>query len=349
MTVRVCPTGAPGSGDPMRIVVFGASGNIGMALLGRLSGDARIDEIVGVARRRPEVAIDKVRWEAADIAVDDLAPLVAGAAAVVHLAWLIQPSRREETLWRTNVQGSARVFEAAVAAGVRSIVYTSSVGAYSPAPKDAEHDESWPTHGITTSAYSRHKAYVERLLDTLEAEHPELRVVRARPALVLQRAAGSHVRRVFLGPFVPVSLLRRGLVPVVPRTEGLRFQVVHADDVAAFLHTATMGDARGAYNLAADPVLDPDVLGRHFGARPVPVPAGVLRTATDLSWRLRLQPADPGWFDLLVNTPVLDTSKARDALGWTPTWSAEAALDDVLAGIGAGAGGGGEGVWLPQG
>lgn len=324
----------------MRIVVVGASGNIGTALLGQLVEDPDIDEIVGVARRRPARRIDKVRWQSADVAVDDLAPLFAGADAVVHLAWLIQPSRREATLWRTNVGGSARVFEAAVAAGVGTLVYVSSVGAYSPAPKDAELDESWPTHGITTSAYSRHKAYVERILDTVEAEHPELRVVRARPALVLQYGAGSHIRRVFLGPFTPASVMRRGLVPVIPRPAGLRFQVVHAHDVGVALHRAVVGDARGPYNLAAEPVVDAAVLSGLLGARPVPVPAAALRAVTDLTWRLRLQPADPGWLDMLLSVPVMDTARACRDLGWAPTWSAQDALDDVFAGIGSSAGGG---------
>src|SRR5205807_1176654 len=82
---------------------------------------------------------------------------------------------------------SERVFAAVAAAGVRALVYSSSVGAYSPGPKDHAVDESWPTDGIATSFYARHKAAVERSLDRLERDQPALRVVRLRPGLVFKR------------------------------------------------------------------------------------------------------------------------------------------------------------------
>src|SRR5918997_1583593 len=93
------------------------------------------------------------------------------------------PSRDEATLHATNVVGSRRVFEAAAAAGARALVYASSIGAYSPGPDDRPVDESWPTGGTPSSFYSRHKVATERALDALETAHPELRVVRLRPAL----------------------------------------------------------------------------------------------------------------------------------------------------------------------
>ena len=79
-------------------------------------------------------------------------------------------------MWRTNVVGTERVLAAASAAGVGALVCASSVGAYSPGPKDRQVDEGWPTHGVTTSSYSRDKAYQERLLDLFERDHPEVRV-----------------------------------------------------------------------------------------------------------------------------------------------------------------------------
>ena len=78
-----------------------------------------------------------------------------------------------------------------------ALVYASSVGAYSPGPKDRRVDESWPTAGIESSFYSRHKAEVERLLDRFERETPSVRVVRLRPALIFKREAASGIRRLF--------------------------------------------------------------------------------------------------------------------------------------------------------
>src|SRR4051794_26986447 len=135
----------------MRIVVTGATGNVGTSVLRALEADPEVTEIVGLARRLPELTLPKTRFHAADVVRDDLVPLFDGADAVIHLAWLIQPSRDRSATRAVNVEGSRRVFDAAVAAGVPALVYASSIGAYSPGPKDRAVAESWPTDGIDSS------------------------------------------------------------------------------------------------------------------------------------------------------------------------------------------------------
>lgn len=320
----------------MRIVVTGATGNVGTSVVDALRADSSVDSVLGLSRRPPTRTLPKVEWAAADVATSDLSTHFRGADAVVHLAWVIQRSTDVDGMARVNVGGSHRVFDAVAAAGVPTLVYASSVGAYSPGPKDRPVDETWPTDGVPSSFYSRHKVAVERLLDRFEADHPSVRVVRLRPGLIFKREAATGIRRLFFGPLVPTRLLRPSLIPVVPRTEGLVFQCVHTSDVAAAYRAAVVGDARGAFNLAADPVLDGDELGRILGARPVPVPPKVLRAAAGLSWRARLQPTPPGWVDLALSAPVLDTGRARRELGWEPRWSAGEALLDLLGGLAAG-------------
>jgi nucleoside-diphosphate-sugar epimerase len=213
----------------MKVAIVGATGNVGSAVVRALGHDERVREIVGIARRRPAGSPSpKVTWKVADVARDDLVPVLDGADVVVHLAWLIQPDRHPATMEAVNVGGSRRVFDAALRAGAGTLVVASSVGVYSPGPKDRAVDESWARDGIPTSTYSQHKAQVERMLDLLEAEHPHLRVVRLRPGLIFQRDAASEIRRYFLGPLVPNPLLRRALLPVVPKTDRLCFQAVHA-------------------------------------------------------------------------------------------------------------------------
>jgi UDP-glucose 4-epimerase len=323
----------------MKVVIIGASGNVGTALLRTLSGDDRVDEIVGISRRRPSLKLPRTVWREADIVDADLRPHLEGADAVVHLAWLIQPSRDERVLHAVNVEGTARVFQAAGDAGVPALIYASSVGAYSPGPKDRAVDESWPTEGIPSSFYSRHKAATERILDSFEAAHPSVRVVRMRPGLIFQREAASEIRRYFAGPFLPNALLRRGLIPVVPRHPRLRFQAVHSHDVGEAYRLAILDEtARGPFNVAAEPVLDGERLARLLGARTIPVPSGVLRAAADLTWRARLQPTPPGWVDMALGVPIMDTTRARRELGWTPRHTAEEAFLDLFEGMREGAG-----------
>jgi nucleoside-diphosphate-sugar epimerase len=216
---------------------------------------------------------------------------------------------------------------------VPSLVYASSVGAYSPGPKDRRVDESWPTDGIRTSFYSRHKAAVERILDRFEQERPGTRVVRLRPGLIFKREAATGIRRLFAGPFLPSPLLHPRLLPFVPDIPRLRFQGVHSRDVGEAYRLAIVGDVRGAFNVAAEPVLDPEELGRLLGARPVPVPRALARAAAALTWRLHLQPTPPGWLDLALGVPLLDVTRARDELGWEPRHTAGEALLELLAGM----------------
>ena len=328
----------------VRVVVTGASGNVGTSVLDALQADDTVESVVGLARRTPDREIvayrwPKVTWQQADVVTADLEPIFRGAQAVVHLAWLIQPSHKLDVLRAANVDGSARVFRAVAAAGVRTLVYASSVGAYSPGPKDRPVDEAWPTGGVDSSYYARHKAEVERLLDGFEADNRDVRVVRLRPGLIFKREAASRIRRLFFGRLLPSRLLHPTLIPVVPRTPNLVFQAVHTTDVAEAYRLALVSDVRGAFNVAADPVLDPDELGRVLHARPVPVPGAVLRVAADASWRLRLQPTPPGWIDLALNVPVLDTARIRREVGWSPRVSAGDALVDLLEGLAHGADG----------
>lgn len=317
----------------MKVVVTGATGNVGTSVVEALGDCEEIEEIVGLARRRPSWAPPKTRWLEADVLTADLSEIFRGADAVVHLAWAIQPSRDEATLERINVDGSRRVFEAAAAAGVPKLVYASSVGAYSAGPKDREVDESWPTEGTESSFYSRHKVATERLLDAIEAEHPELAVVRLRPALIFKDEAATEIRRLFVGPFLPSFLLRRGLLPALPRIERLRFQAVHSKDIGQAYLRAVLADVRGAFNIAAEPPLSPQELAAEIGIPSFPVRAGAVRLLADLSWRLRLQPTPPGWLDMALNVPLMSSQRARTELGWEPTHSGIEALSELLAGM----------------
>ena len=331
--------GPPGTRGWMRIVIVGATGNVGTSLLAALAHEPAVEEIVAIARRPAKLDDPRVRMVATDIVTDDLAPHFTGADAVVHLAWLIQPSRDEGTLHAVNVDGTRNVLGAAAHAGVRAVVYASSVGAYSPGPKDRFVDESWPTEGIPSLFYARHKAETERMLDRFERDRPGTRVVRMRPGLIFKREAATGIRRLFAGPLLPSPLIRRELIPFVPDVPRLRFQAVHSLDVGEAYRLAIVNPgARGAFNVAADPVLDPKTLADALHARRVPLRGGLLRSAASLSWKARLQPSPPGWVDLALAVPLMDTTRARRELGWEPRRTSVEAFDELLDGLHDGAG-----------
>ena len=320
----------------MRIAITGATGNVGTSLIASLAGEQAVDSIVAIARRSADFDDPRVVFARADVSCDDLEPLFAGVDAVVHLAWLIQPSRDPALLHAVNVDGTRRVLDACARAGVASVVHASSVGAYSSGPKDRAVDESWPTTGISTLFYSRHKAETERLLDAFEREHRDRRVVRLRPGLIFKREAATGIRRLFAGPLLPTPLLRHIGIPFVPDARGFRFQAVHSLDVGDAYRRALTSDARGAFNVAADPVLDGRLIAQALGARRLRVSRGLLRAAADASWRARLQPSPPGWIDLAFGAPIMATGRARRELGWTPRATSTEALVELVDGIRAG-------------
>jgi UDP-glucose 4-epimerase len=317
----------------MRIVITGGSGNVGTALLRRLAREEH--EVVGLSRRPPppDPPYDVAAWVALDLTATsarELALVFAGADAVVHLAWGFQPSHDVEHLRRLDVDGTRMVVHAARTAGVPHLVHQSSVGVYSPGAGPV--DESWPTEGIRSLAYSRHKVAAEHLLDEHERTHPGApAVARMRPGLIGQRAAGSALLRYGLPPYVPAALLRH--IPALPLDRGLVVPMVHANDVADAIARVLERRGTGPFNLAADPPVTRDVIAAALGARPIHVPRQVLRTAADVTWRLRLQPLDPGWLDLAFAVPLLDSGRARRELGWAPQVRADAALAEVLAGM----------------
>ena len=250
----------------MRIVIIGATGNIGTAVLRRLRESEAAHELVGIARRRPDergrspIAASTGTSSTCRVpgAVPELASILDGADAVLHLAWLLQPNHRERELWATNVDGlAARSLEAAVANGCR----TSSSSPRSARTAAARSTPRRRGAGRRAACTPRTTAGTRRstsaLLDEFEAEHPDVVVTRVRPGLVFQRDAASEMARLFVGGLLPVRWLGRVRIPILPVPAQVISQAVHADDLADAIVRIVERRAGGAFNVAGEPVLDP--------------------------------------------------------------------------------------------
>jgi nucleoside-diphosphate-sugar epimerase len=176
------------------------------------------------------------------------------------------------------------------------------------------------------------------MLDVFERAQPGVRVVRMRTSLVFQRTAAAEIHRLFLGRLLPWHLPH--FLRLVPDLADLQFQATHADDIADAYRRALITDVRGAFNIAAEPVLNPTQIANIVGGRAVPMPAGVLRAVAATSYRLRIQPSEPGWLDMAMQTPLMDTSRGRADLGWEPHRTSLDAFRELIDGIGDGAGDG---------
>jgi nucleoside-diphosphate-sugar epimerase len=97
-------------------------------------------------------------------------------------------------------------------------------------------------------------------------------------------------------------------------------------------------EARGAYNVAAEPVLNARAFAQALDAVEVPVPASLARAAVNATWLARLQPINSGWLDMGLRVPIMNTTRIREELGWAPEHDALSTLEELFDGLRSGDG-----------
>ena len=302
-----------------------------------------VGRVLGLSRR-PFDAL-KEGWSKAESRPGDVRDrravdaLVEEADVVVHLAFVIVAGSEEDR--EINRAGSRNVFEAAVAAGASRLVYTSSVAAYG-----FRHDlpdlltEDLEVLGSDSHPYSADKARVEgELFDAVEGSATEAYVFRPcivagpRATLLLDLVPLLAVSRRLPGP-VRWALGRAPLVrPVLP-DPGVRFQLVHHDDVAAALAAAVIGaGSPGVYNLAGPGELTVTDLAHELGWHAIPVPASQLAVgaAAEAVSRMPFLPAEAAWIEAVRRPMLMDSSRARRELHWMPHHDARETLREAVA------------------
>jgi nucleoside-diphosphate-sugar epimerase len=314
------------SAAPLTVAVTGPTGDIGRALLRVLERDTRVGRVLGMARREfdpAEMGLTKTEYTRGDVLDPDaVRRLVLGCDVVVHLAFIILGGRDETR--SVNLEGSRNVFTAAAKVKqVKRLVYTSSVAAYgfhgdNPQPLT----ESVPVRGTDAFYYSAQKAELEATLhETLAGSHVEPYVF--RPSIVAGGDATMLIEQ------IPAVLRKLPLGPVIP-DPGVPFQLVHQDDVARALAAAIAGDGPpGVYNLAGPGELHARDLAHALGWPTVPIP-GISASLAAEATRLPLVPAKLKWLNALRVPVLMDTTAAREKLGWEPRHDAAEVLESTV-------------------
>jgi nucleoside-diphosphate-sugar epimerase len=230
------------------------------------------------------------------------------------------------------------VFRAAAAAGARRFVYASSVAAYGFHADNPESiSEDWPTRPAARLFYAQEKAELEGLLEEEAGRHPELALFLLRPPVVL----GPNViggKDVLPGPLAPIGRMlfsrpRRLPVPVPVFVPALPMQFIHEEDVGrALVQCIVAAGPPGAYNIAGDGVLTAADVAREFGALPIPLPPAPAQAAARAFSRLPFLPPVAEWVEAASRPAIMDTTKAREQLGWRPRYTGLEALRDTLRG-----------------
>jgi len=308
-----------------RILVTGATGFVGSALVRRLLADGRQ---VRAAIRRSSVAPPA---EVETVTVNDIGPdtdwraALAGVGAVVHLAArahvLSDVSADAHALYRAvNTLGALRLAEAAAGASVRRFVFLSSVRVHGEHSVGAAFNESSTL--VATDPYGRSKAEAERRLVAL-AGAGRLDPVILRPPLVYGPGARGNFARL-------VQLVARGLPLPLGAVRNRRSLIYVGNLVDAITRALDHPAAAGETFMVSDgeDVSTPELVRRiarafEKPARLLPVPIALLRFGGALIGRSD----DVG---RLVDDLVVDSSRIRRALGWAPPFGLDEGLRESV-------------------
>jgi nucleoside-diphosphate-sugar epimerase len=323
----------------LTVAVTGPTGTFGSGLVPLLQDDERVARVIGIARR----AFDpgrrgwtKMTYRQGDVRDPEaLEAAFEGADVVVHLAFLITGNAPRQTTRAINVDGTLNTFRAATAVGAHRFVYASSVAAYGFGTDLPDRiDEDWPVRPAARLFYAREKAELEGLLD-VEAGRGGTDLYVVRPPIVV--GPDSVGRKDLLpGALAPVGRRlfgrpRRLPVPVPVVVPEHPMQFVHEADVGQALLLCIVGAGPpGAYNIAGEGVLTGGDVAREFGALPIRVPAGPAQAAARAVARLPFLPPQAEWFEAVGRPVIMDTTRAREQLGWRPRYSGLEALRATL-------------------
>ena len=293
----------------MKIAVTGGSGELGTLVLRRLVALRHVKEVVSIDLRPPLVASAKLRPVTADVRDPGIGKHLEGSDAVFHLAFLVAAFPGRAEFDSVNVGGSKNVLQAAVKAGVKQIVYASSIAAYGVVPgHPVPIVEETPRVHIESFAYSSNKFEVEAFLDGFEKEHPDVAIARIRPSMLV----GARMEHPF------GFSLRRGRLP----DTGQKLPIVWDEDVADLFLLALEKKARGAWNAVAEELQDCERLAEGAGLKLLRSPGRALRAWAYLSpllARFKLaMPLDPAWVEKGAVLMDASSEKARRELGWKP-------------------------------
>jgi nucleoside-diphosphate-sugar epimerase len=326
--------------DRLTVAVTGPTGDLGIAIVNALERSRAVKGIVGMARRPfdpGEQGWKKTEYRQGDVTdAASVRGLVKGADVVVHLAFAILEA--SDATRQLNVEGSRHVFEEAAKAGAKRICYASSVAAY------GFHDDNpdWLTEeieprGSKEHPYSEQKAEVERVLGQVLLRHPNTAAYAFRPCIVAGPEARTMLEEIpyyRLEEAMPDRVLRLlgslpVLKPVIP-DPGVRFQLVHEDDVASAFAAAVRGLGQpGPYNLAASGTLTMKDVADALGWYSVPVPKPLIDATAEIATRLPLMPEEVAWIHSVRKPVLMKTARAKKELRWRPKHTARATLKEM--------------------
>lgn len=302
--------------SPFRsVLITGADGYIGRQVTAALAaGPGPLTTIVASDLREvpPARQLANVEYLAEDICSPELARTFERhkTEVVVHLAAVVTPGKKSnrEMEYKVDVLGTENVLRAAVQAGVKKIIYTSSGAAYGyHADNAAWLDEDDPIRGNEEFAYSCHKRLVEEMLARYRLDYPELEQLVFRPGFILGADTHNQITNLF----------------DQPRITGLKgadspFVIIWDKDVVGAILQGIFRGGSGIYNLAGDGILTMSEMARMLGKPYRPLPVWAVTAGLWIGKKLGLTQYGPEQIGFLRYRPVLANRRLKEEFGYIP-------------------------------
>jgi GlcNAc-P-P-Und epimerase len=234
-------------GSHRQVLILGGSGFIGTRL-GSLFSQKDIAFRIGDLRKSDTFPD---RWNECDVRHrESMSELVKGAGAIINLAAVHRDDVRPLSLYQeTNVGGAAEVCQAARAANVQTIIFTSSVAVYGFQPKPV--DENGPFEPF--NEYGRTKLGAESVYRAWAHEDPSRTLVIVRPTVVFGEGNRGNVYNLF-------HQIASGRFMMVGKGKNIK-SMAYVGNIAAFLaHVLSLGPGTHIFNYVDGPDMETHAL-----------------------------------------------------------------------------------------
>jgi len=295
----------------MNVAITGISSYLASELYPFLERDDDIEKILGIDLIHPSFESNKLNFIQKDVRDPSLKSDLNGYDALIHLAFIVSPLKSKKEMYSINVDGSKNVFNCGIAGGINKIIHASSVATYgsfedNPIPITEDH----PVRIMEKPYYYHETKYiVEKFLDNLESEYPDVNIIRMRPHIFLGKNINNYFEDSFqknkIYSFFPDNLC----------------QYVWAEDVAHAFYLALKSNVSGAFNLEGDNPLTSREIAERLNKNIVNLPYHIALFFMKVIYKLRInRKADPGWLRMSRYPIIVDSTKAKKILGWNPKY-----------------------------
>jgi UDP-glucose 4-epimerase len=297
----------------MRYVITGGSGYIGTRLVDLLSRREDTERIVICDLVPPRGYKPKTEFERLDVRDRDAVRSLVERSkpdALVHLAFILNPSHDEHLMYEVDVNGTQNVLDAAAEAGTPQVLVTSSATAYgafpdNPVPLTEDH----PVRGVAAFPYARDKTESDRLCQLWAKNHPDRLMTIVRPCIVFGPNVDNYIVRLWTKQ--PFAVEAGGNL-------DQRIQFVHEDDVVEAVTALLLGRHAGAFNVAGGGDMTTRECAEMIGSPIRKMPLRAYRALARAMWSAHLSEAPPGQIAFGIYPWIVSTEKLERTTAWRP-------------------------------